>query len=85
MEKFLVTELIPGQIVIIDNASFHPKGKIRKLLEQAGCDVIFLPAYSPDLNKIEPFWARLKSHLSKIINNFENLADAVSQAFKDLS
>jgi transposase len=85
IEKFLLPELIPGQIIIIDNASFHPKGKIKKLIAQAGCEVIFLPAYSPDFNKIEKFWARLKKHLSKIVNDFDSLPDAVSQAFRDLS
>ncbi|WP_174237776.1 transposase, partial [Microcystis aeruginosa] len=42
---------------------------------------IFLPAYSPDLNKIEKFWARLKNYVSQIINDSENLVDAVSKAF----
>ncbi|NES86568.1 MAG: transposase [Moorea sp. SIO2B7] len=85
IEEFLVPELLPEQIVIMDNASFHPEGKIRKLIAKARCEVIFLPAYSPDLNKIEKFWARLKNHLSKIVNNFNSLANAVSQAFRDLS
>ncbi len=85
MEKFLLEELLPGQIVIIDNASFHSKKKIENLLKQAGCQVIFLPTYSPDLNKIEKFWARLKNHLSKIVDQFENLIDAVSETFIELS
>ncbi|NES83204.1 MAG: hypothetical protein F6K10_18350 [Moorea sp. SIO2B7] len=46
---------------------------------------MFLPAYSPDLNKIEKFWARLKNYVSKIINNFDSLVNAVSRAFRDLS
>jgi len=57
VEFFLLPELLPGQIVIIDNASFHGSARIRQLIEQAGCQLIFLPAYSPDLNKIEKFWA----------------------------
>jgi putative transposase len=85
MEQFLLPELLPGQIIIIDNASFHPKERIKKLLAQAGWEVIFLPAYSPDFNKIEKFWARLKKYLSKIVNDFENLLDAVSQALRHLS
>ncbi len=81
MKKFLLEELLPGQIVIIDNGSFHSKKKIEKLLKQGGCQVIFLPTYSPDLNKIEKFWARLKNHLSKIVDQFENLIDTVSETF----
>ena len=85
IEEFLLTELLPGQIVIIDNASFHPKAKIKEMLTNAGCEVIFLPAYCPEFNKIEKFWARLKNHLSKIVNDFSNLTDALTQAFRDLS
>ncbi len=85
LEEFFLPELLPDQIVIIDNASFHPKFKIQKLIEQARCKVIFLPAYSPDLNKIEKFWARLKNHVSKIINDFDSLVNTVNQAFRDLS
>jgi transposase len=85
LEEFLLPELLPDQIIIIDNASFHPQSKIEKLIKQAQCQVIFLPAYSPDLNKIEKFWARLKNYVSKIINNFDSLVNAVSQAFRVLS
>ncbi|WP_376750910.1 transposase [Microcystis wesenbergii] len=38
------------------------------LCYKAGCEVLFLPAYSPDINKIEKFWARLKNYVSQIIN-----------------
>ncbi|MBD2176683.1 transposase, partial [Pseudanabaena sp. FACHB-1998] len=78
-------ELLPGQIVAIDNASFHPQERIRQLVRQAGCEVIFLPPYSPDLNKIEKFWARLKSYVSKIIGQCKSLWNAVQQAFCHLS
>jgi transposase len=84
-EEFLVPELLPGQILVIDNASFHPQERIKQLIAQAGCEVIFLPPYSPDLNKIEKFWARLKLHVSKIIGQCESLWDAVQQAFCQLS
>jgi len=85
MEQLLLPELLPGQIIIIDNASFHPKERIKKLMAKAGCEVLFLPAYSPDLNKIEKFWARLKNYVSQIINDSENLVDAVSKALRHLS
>ncbi|OYQ63035.1 hypothetical protein B9G53_19450 [Pseudanabaena sp. SR411] len=45
---------------------------------------MFLPPYSPDLNKIEKFWARLKQHVSKIIGQCESLWDAVQQAFRQM-
>ena len=85
IEEFLVPELLPWQIVVIDNASFHPQERIKQLIAQTGCEVIFQPPYSPDLNKIEKFWARLKQHVSKIIGQCESLWDAVQQAFCLLS
>lgn len=85
IESCLVPELIPGQIVIIDNASFHRKQKIKELLKPARCEVIFLPTYSPDLNKIEKFWARLKKQVSKLVKECETLFDAVRAGFMALS
>ena len=85
IEKFLVPELLPNQILVIDNASFHPQERIRQLVLQAGCEVLFLPPYSPDLNKIEKFWARLKNYVGKIIGQCESLWNAVCQAFCYLS
>ncbi|MBP0011458.1 MAG: transposase [Roseofilum sp. Belize Diploria] len=85
MKEFLVPELIPGQIVLIDNASFHPQARIEKLVSPARCEVIFLPTYSPDLNKIEHFWERLKKEVGKLKNQCESLYDAIIEAFKILS
>ena len=85
VEQVLVPELQPGQVVVIDNASFHKSATTRQLIEGAGCKLLFLPAYSPDLNKIEKFWARLKRYLGKTIHQFEGFWDAVDNAFKALS
>ncbi len=40
----------------IDNASFHHSQTIDEIVAQAGCEILYLPAYSPDLNKIEHWW-----------------------------
>lgn len=56
VEQYLVPELQPGQVVVMDNASFHKSGTIWELIEAAGYQLLFLPPYSPDLNKIEKFW-----------------------------
>ena len=85
VEQILVPELKPGQVVIMDNASFHKSSRIRELIEQAECKLLFLPPYSPDLNKIEKYWARLKQHLGKTIHQFDSLWDAVDDAFRKLS
>ncbi len=85
VQQVLVKELTPGQVVVIDNASFHKSKTIRELIAQAGCSVLFLPPYSPDLNKIEKFWARLKQYIRKTLKQFPTLWDAVDNAFLKLS
>ena len=85
VEQILVPELRPGQVVVMDNASFHKSSRIQTLIEQAKCRLWFLPPYSPDFNKIEKFWANLKHYLGKTIKNFESLWDAVDDAFRQLS
>jgi len=84
-KRFLAPVLKPGQVVVMDNASFHKAATIRELIEQAGCQLLFLPPYSPDLNKIETFWARLKNYLRTSLHQFSNFWDAVDNAFKALS
>jgi len=48
LEKVLIPNLIPGQVLILDNASFHKSKKSKELVEKAGCKMLFLPPYSPD-------------------------------------
>jgi transposase len=57
LETCLIPSLKPGQLVIADNATFHKGGKIQSLIEAAGCQLQYLPPYSPDLNKIERCWS----------------------------
>jgi len=52
-----------GQVVILDNARFHRKKVVQRLLRRVGCRALFLPAYSPDLNLIEPQWHGLKTRV----------------------
>ena len=85
VEQILVPALKPNQVVVMDNASFHKSSRIRELIEQAGCELLFLPPYSPDFNKIEKYWARLKHYLGKTIHQFDSLWDAVDDAFRHLS
>jgi DDE superfamily endonuclease len=63
VEAWFETQLCPvlraGQVVILDNASFHRHERLRQLLAAVGCSLLPLPSYSPDLNKIEPLWNSL--------------------------
>ena len=53
IETCLVPTLVPGQVVIIDNATFHHGGCIEALITAAGCCLLYLPPYSPDFNGLK--------------------------------
>lgn len=65
VEKVLVPDLRPGDVVIMDNLSSHKGDKVRDLIEAAGATLRFLPPYSPDFNPIENAFAKLKALLRK--------------------
>lgn len=67
VEKVLIAELKPGQTVILDNASFHKGGRIIEMIESVQCQVLYLPAYSPDFNPIENHWASIKNTMRKYL------------------
>lgn len=67
VEQVLVPELQPGQVIIMDNAAFHKSSKTKELIEKAGCELLFLPPYSPHLNPIEQFWGVLKRKVSYLV------------------
>ena len=63
--QVLVPALRPGDGVVWDNLACHKRARVRELIEAAGCTVLFLPPYSPDLNPIELAFAKLKALLRK--------------------
>jgi len=78
LEKVLLPIIPIGSVLIMDNASFHKGGKIKDFIKNAGCKLLYLPAYSPDLNPIEHHWARvkqiIKKHLVGPVKDFYELA-----------
>ncbi len=82
LEQSLLPQLQPGSAIVIDNASFHRSQVIDELVTQAGCELWYLPPYSPDFNKIERWWSVLKNWMRQRINEFESFRDCVDAAFK---
>jgi transposase len=77
----LAPRLRPGQIVVLDNLSAHKAASIRQALAARGCDVLFLPPYSPDFNPIEQAFSKLKALLRGLgARTQETLQEAVRLA-----
>ena len=66
-EQVLLPVLPPGSVIVLDNARFHQSPTTQKLVKTAGCRLLFLPAYSPDLNPIEHIWAAFKTRLRQLL------------------
>lgn len=77
VEKMLLKEVPKRSVIIMDNATFHRKKVLPKIVEKEGHILIFLPPYSPELNPIEKYWGTLKRKLKEIIHNFSSFCDAL--------
>lgn len=116
LKNCLLPLLEPGDIIIIDNASFHKADatprlrkaqgnahqageSIKELVEGVGCEIWYLPPYSPDMNKIENWWAVLKTWMKqrklggvgfrpakvfkKRLKDFQSVRECVDAAFRN--
>ncbi len=63
VEQMLGPALREGQVVVMDNLSAHKGERIRELIEERGCKLLYLPPYSPDLNPIEEAFSKIKGIL----------------------
>jgi transposase len=78
VEQVLVPTLQPGDIVVMDNLPAHKAAGIREAIEKAGATLSFLPPYSPDFNRIENAFAKLKAMLgARAERSISALGDAV--------
>ncbi len=83
VEQFLVPELKQGDIVILDNLPSHKVEGVRTAIENAKARLLYLPSYSPDLNPIEQWFAKLKALLRKAAaRTFDTLIDAIATALQ---
>ena len=81
VERALSPMLRPGQIVVMDNLSAHKGERVRELIEARGCELLYLPPYSPDLNPIEEAFAKIKGVLRKTeARSRKTLIEAIGQA-----
>ena len=84
--KVLAPNLKEGRIVVMDNLGAHRPKRVRELIEERGCELIYLPSYSPDFNPIEEAFAKMKNLLRKAsARTKEALVDAIAAALKAVS
>lgn len=65
ISQCLLPNLRQGDVVIMDNVSFHKVKGIQQMIESVGASLLYLPPYSPDLSPIENMWSKIKTYLRK--------------------
>jgi len=86
VREVLCPTLRTGDIVVMDNLTPHKSEATLALIRQAGAEVLFLPAYSPDLNPIEKMWSKLKNWLRRLeARTPEDLVQAIGQALAQVT
>jgi len=90
LEHVLLPTLAKGSVLVMDNWTIHHGYEVRELVEQFGCELLYLPTYSPDLNPIEHLFAKIKTAIKKAkpvsINQLmQSFCDAVNAInFQDI-
>jgi transposase len=86
VEQVLAPSLQPGQIVVMDNLSSHTGASVRQTIQAKGCQLLFLPAYSPDLSPIEEAFSKLKAFLRRVgARTRQDLYEALSHALEAIT
>jgi len=80
LKQVLIPNLNSGQVLILDNASFHKSEESQRLVKSVGCKILFLPPYSPDLNPIEKYLANMKTKVRELLPKVQNFTDALDKA-----
>ena len=83
LEQALGPTLRPGQIVLMDNLSSHKGGRVKEIIEGRGCELLYLPPYSPDFNPIEQAFSKVKGILRRAESRTrESLIGAMGKALE---
>jgi transposase len=78
LEHVLAPTLKPGQMVVMDNLSAHKGGRVKEIIESIGCELSYLPPYSPDFNPIEQAFSKVKGLMRRAeARTRESLIDAM--------
>jgi len=86
LEEVLCPTLKRGQVVVMDNLSAHKGERVRELIEGRGCDLIYLPPYSPDFNPIEQAFSKLKGYLrGACARSHEMLMELIGAALRKIT
>ncbi len=82
----LAPSLTPGQVVVLDNLSAHTGERVRQAITAKGCQVLWLPTYSPDLTPIEEAFSKLKAFLRRVgARTHEALAEAIGWGLETIT
>lgn len=86
IEHALAPTLEAGRVVVMDNLPAHKPARVRELIEERGCELIYLPAYSADLNPIEEAFAKIKDTLRRAgARTKDALVEALGEALSAVS
>jgi len=86
VERVLAPTLGPGQVVVMDNLTAHKGERVKELVEQRDCELLYLPPYSPDFNPIEEAFSKIKDLIRKAEARSRGaLLEAIATAISALS
>jgi transposase len=86
LRDWLLPTVAPGTPIVLDNLSVHRNAAVRTTVEAAGCQLMYLPTYSPDFNPIELAFAKLKPHLRGVAARaLAPLLDAIGVGLSDIT
>lgn len=83
LNECLLPQLHAGDVIGLDNASFHHFQAIGERVAEVGGEIGYVPPYSPDLNEIEHWWFVLKNWMRQRWHEFDSFRDGVDAAFKE--
>jgi transposase len=86
LQEVLCPTLKRGQVIVMDNLSAHKGERVRELIEGKGCELVYLPPYSPDFNPIEQAFSKLKSYLREACaRSQQTLMEVIGQALSTIT